>query len=43
MEKENNFCLRPTAEMLTDEGLVIAVLKQLLQDSLLSYVTASIA
>lgn len=36
MEKENNFCLRPTAEMLTDEGLVIAVLKQLLQDEMVA-------
>lgn len=36
MKKENNFCLRATAEMLTDEGLVIAVLKQLLQDEMVA-------
>ena len=37
MEKKNNLCLRATAEMLTDEGLVIAVLKQLLQDEMVAF------
>lgn len=37
MKKENNLpYLKATAEMLTDEGLVIAVLKQLLQDEMVT-------
>lgn len=36
MEKKNNLYLRATAEMLADEGLVIAVLKQLLQDEMVA-------